>query len=83
MEVLYSISKPLRATVEVFKTNVPTPQQAQAVLSGLCLFFPDHGINFDLEDCDRILRVEGEGVDVERILLLMASYGWECSVLED
>lgn len=83
MEAVHAYLIPARATVEVFKTNVQTRQQAQVLLGRLCLSFPDHVINFDLEDCDRILRVEGEGVDAERLILLMASYGLECSVLED
>lgn len=69
--------------VEVFKTNVQTEKEAQVIVADLQDYFPGHSINFDLEDCDRILRVEGKGVDVERVLSLFINYGLECAVLED
>ena len=46
--------------VEVFKTNVYEPCQSIMLVRILYNYFPDHRINFDLEDCDRILRVEGK-----------------------
>ncbi len=74
---------PFSTGVEVFKTNVHSQQEAGILLSDLLVCFPEYNMNFDLEDCDRILRVEGAGIDAERIRMLMLSYGWSCSVLED
>lgn len=38
--------------------------------------------NFDLEDCDRILRVESAGPSSEQIILLFTSLGFICRELE-
>lgn len=44
--------------VEVFKTNIQRKRAAAKIKMELLLRFPDCKINFDLEDCDRILRIE-------------------------
>jgi len=83
MKKLYD-TLPLPAlTVEVFKTSVQTAKEAEVIVADLQACFPGHSINFDLEDCDRILRLEGKGMDVERVLSVLWNYGLECSVLED
>src|SRR5277367_3095659 len=46
--------------VEAFKTNVPSQTQANSFLISLLKKFPSHKINFDLDDCDKILRVPGK-----------------------
>jgi hypothetical protein len=45
--------------VEVYKTNVQFEHQALVVIDFLSGHFPMFRLNFDLEDCDRVLRVEG------------------------
>ena len=45
--------------VEVFKTNVRSIRKAKLIIQKLAEEFPAHKINFDLSDCDRILRVAG------------------------
>ncbi len=45
--------------VEVFKTNVQQTEEAEMLIEKLAEHFPAHEINFDLSDCDRILRVQG------------------------
>lgn len=83
MKDISSISLlPALAGVEVFKTNVQNSRQAQPILTHLQARFPDYEINFDLEDCDRILRVAGEGVDTAIIMALMSAFGHRCEVLE-
>jgi len=42
--------------VEIFKTNIERKVEAKILLSKLLLEFSDLEINFDLEDCDKILR---------------------------
>jgi hypothetical protein len=46
--------------IEVFKTNVEEAVQAEKLVDILLDHFPDNKINFDLHDCDKILRVEGK-----------------------
>lgn len=68
--------------VEVFKTNVTEQLHAEALLTLLSLHLPEHQINFDLNDCDNILRVKGGAVNVEKIIELVSSNGFECTVLD-
>ncbi len=48
--------------IEVFKTNVQEDEQAERLIKALSDYFPNSRITFDLEDCDRILRVAGDNV---------------------
>ena len=68
--------------VEVFKTNVRHKKQAKTLLNVLSKQFPLFRIKFDLEDCDKILRVEGENISQEKISELVIESGYECNVLE-
>ncbi len=47
------------SAVEVFKTNVEKKSQSKMLLGVLHETFPSLKINFDLSDCDKVLRVEG------------------------
>ncbi len=67
--------------VEVFKTSVQEIKESEKVLEKLCAQFPGHTINFDLEDCDNILRVENTIIDCEKIITIMTSLGHQCDVL--
>lgn len=67
--------------VEVFKTNVTEAVLAH-VEDRLCSRFPLYRITFDLEDCDRILRVAGDNVCAAKITELMNQFGYECCALE-
>ena len=67
--------------VEVFKTNVRAKRKSKLLLSVLCENFPLHKINFDLSDCDKILRVEGKAVPPAQIISLLTASGYQCEVL--
>lgn len=67
--------------VEIFKTNVEDPNQAQKVITLLNHHFPAFMINFDLHDCDKILRVKGESIPVDEIVSLVSQTGFYCAVL--
>ena len=73
---------PGRTVVEVFKTNVEHETEANALVEKLRQRFPNGRVNFDLQDRDRILRVEGRDVCVDAILAIMISAGFTCSVLD-
>ena len=68
--------------VEVFKTNVCEPYQCNILVRCLHSYFPEHRINFDLEDCDKILRVEGADIIPEKIIEIVRGYGYSCLILE-
>ena len=44
--------------IEVFKTDVHSKVLALKIKHHLIDYFPHLKINFDLEDCDRIMRIE-------------------------
>jgi hypothetical protein len=68
--------------IEVFKTNVEEAWHAKNVIAVLLQHFPGSKINFDLHDCDRILRVEGENFVAEKVITLVTESGFACDVLE-
>jgi len=46
--------------VEIFKTNVTQEKTAKKILMDFRKQFPNYNVNFDLEDCDKILRIESQ-----------------------
>jgi hypothetical protein len=68
--------------VEVFKTNVQDTEQAIGLITKLTEHFPACKINFDLEDCDRILRVEGESIFMSEVIAVLKQNKYQCEVLE-
>lgn len=68
--------------VEVFKTNVRSTREAKRVIQKLSEEFPRHRINFDLSDCDRILRVQGNDILERKIISIVTSLHYNCEVLQ-
>jgi hypothetical protein len=68
-------------TVEVFKTNIRKSRHAVILAELLARQFPACKINFDLKDCDKILRVEGQGIQPDRIIETLRTKGYRCEVL--
>jgi hypothetical protein len=68
--------------IEVFKTNVETTSDASNMVQMLLQYFPGSRINFDLQDCDKILRVEGKDFSAEKVVLLLKQNGFHCSILD-
>jgi len=69
--------------VEVFKTNVRKKAQSRLLLCALSEAFPSFKINFDLSDCDKVLRVEGDNLEALRIMIVVKEHGVACEVLEE
>jgi hypothetical protein len=67
--------------VEVFKTDVADAGIAKLIVQQLVIAFPDSRINFDLEDCDKILRIEAEAITPEKIIALLNANNCYCEVL--
>jgi hypothetical protein len=68
--------------VEVFKTNVQNEAQSKMLLSILSKAHPSFKINFDLSDCDKVLRVEGDNMEALTIMILVKEHGFNCEILE-
>ena len=71
--------------VEVFKTNVTDPVKARWLVNQIHQTYKEYTANFDLQDCDRILRVKSEREVVEpgRLIALLKAAGCEAEVLQE
>jgi len=70
--------------VEVFKTNVQEQDQANMLVAEIHKAFDNYTVNFDLEDCDRILRVCSTGfIHSRRLIELLKTRGFDAEVLPD
>ncbi|MFA5328555.1 MAG: hypothetical protein WC384_12255 [Prolixibacteraceae bacterium] len=69
-------------SVEIFRTNIRNKKMAGRVLSELSRRFPDCEINFDLEDCDNILRVAGSDFNIPELVETVTDLGFFCEILE-
>lgn len=70
--------------IEVFKTNVETGEQAAYLVNLIRESFPEYTVNFDLDDCDRILRVKSSEAVPENVLVrILNQNGFDAAVLTD
>ena len=71
--------------VEVFKTNVTADADADLLIRVLHKAFPSYKANFDLDDCDRILRIKCISADINPypIIVLLKDFGFEAMPLPD
>ncbi len=68
--------------VEVFNTNVHKISHANRIINLLLQQFPGNKINFDMHDCDKILRIEGQNFISGKIIRIVKQNGFTCAVLE-
>lgn len=71
--------------VEVFKTDVRTKRQAKAVVSHIHREIKNCSATFDLEDCDKILRVSYSdvGFNPNYLVKLLYDMGIFARILPD
>jgi len=71
--------------IEVFKTNVSDPDHANMLLEQIHDRFIEYRANFDLEDCDNILRVASANghVEISTLIGLLENHGFQAQVLPD
>ena len=69
--------------IEVFITNVDDPGHATMLVERIHQQFGHYRANFDLQDCDRILRVVSyrEHVDSATLISLLNDHGFHAEVL--
>ncbi|QXV66273.1 hypothetical protein INP83_04080 [Mucilaginibacter sp. 21P] len=68
--------------IEVFKTNVQKAAQSRLMIKMLKVHFPASQINFDLEDSDKVLRIESKEICAQRIIELLKLNGHYCAILD-
>jgi len=66
----------------VFKTSVETKLQVQQLQPHIDTIVPNAAWNFDLQDCDKILRIESEENIVLTIIHLLKMNNFICEELE-
>ena len=66
----------------IFTTSIEKPEQVSKVKPLLTSVSAITGWNFDLEDCDNILRVEADNVSPRYIESLLQTAGYDCRELE-
>lgn len=54
--------------IEVFKSNIIKKKQANEFKKECLNKYPNYQITFDLEDCDKIVRVEAKSLNVKDIM---------------
>ncbi|WP_284653325.1 hypothetical protein [Flavobacterium terrisoli] len=66
----------------VFKTSVKNKKQAKKLKPHIDKILPNAEWNFDLEDCDKILRIDSEE-DIALIMInLLKIHNFDCEELE-
>jgi hypothetical protein len=68
--------------IYVFKTSVKTKIQAKKLKPHIDKILSDKKWNFDLEDCDKILRIDSEENIVLKITGLLNMHRFTCEELE-
>lgn len=72
----------MKSSVEIFKTNVLEPPVAKALVRSLKRLLPGSRVNFDLEDCDNILRIEtSRPINTGIVTRLMQQNGFAVTIL--
>ena len=70
--------------VEVFRTNISHKRHADVVAHDIGAQMPGVVVNFDLDDCDKVLRVaSAEMIDNDVVLALVKNLGFICEILPD
>jgi len=68
--------------IYVFKTSVRTKIQAKGIKPHIDQILPNAKWNFDLEDCDKILRIDSEVNISLPIKNLLKNHNFYCEELE-
>jgi len=66
----------------VFKTNVTSKRKVSKVQPLLTSVAAITQWNFDLEDCDKVLRIETTGLNTDYVESLLNTAGFNCQVLD-
>lgn len=71
----------INTMVEIFKTDVSDLFQGAFITLSIYELFPDYEVSFDLFDYDKILRIEGQKIDVNKVIELVRKEGYQCQLV--
>lgn len=66
--------------VEVFKTSILGDWVANLVVASLQAQFPSYKINVDMEDCDKILRIESDKESINAAKITEVVQGFDVAI---
>ena len=71
--------------IEVFKTNITSREEAEKIVSSIHLAYAGYKANFDLWDCDNILRIQSFTVEIriDALISFLTEQGCVAEVLPD
>lgn len=77
--------KDFQAMIEVLKTNVSTHFQASQLIELIRNTFPGYEASFDLDDCDKVLRLVSKTEMIQSVLVivLIKNFGFYAEILSD
>jgi len=64
--------------IRVFKTNIASLRTVLFIKRKLLKYYPDSKVTVDLEDEDRVLRVEGIHFEERKVRAIVEGYGCCC-----
>jgi hypothetical protein len=71
--------------IEVFKTDVTNREKAKRLIEEIHKTFVGYKANFDLDDCDKVLRVVSSASDIEQDYFIgwLKKLGCNAEILPD
>lgn len=69
--------------IEIFKTNISDAAAAEKISFELGRILPNAAINFDLDDCDKILRIVSTEPIISQTINFFLAIGHHCELLPD
>ena len=69
--------------IYIFKTSVKSKKSIKVLTPQLNEIESISNWNFDLEDCDNILRIDSQSDIVENIIKILNDFDFECEELND
>lgn len=68
--------------VAVFKTTVDSHKDSREIIESLRKELKGSIINFDLEDCDNILRVEADSVNTNFVKKVISEFNYQAKLIK-
>lgn len=70
-------------SIEIFKTDIKSRQYANYLINEMKELFPDFKISIDLEDNDKVLRVESRKrkIQASEVIRLLRKRNFSCEVM--
>ena len=68
--------------IYVFRTSVKSKTQAKELSRHINNLLPNAKLNFDLDDCDKILRIDSEENIILPVMDLLNQHHFTCEELE-